>query len=65
MLQNLFSGPVSSKNRMVGAFCGRFAFATATTVEELRNYSKNENTTKGTDSWLSVWKKKSKIVGKV
>ena len=46
---------------MVGAFCGRFAFATATTVEELRNYSKNENTTKGTDSWLSVWKKKSKL----
>lgn len=40
MLQNLFSGPVSSKNRMVGAFCGRFAFATATTVEELRNYYK-------------------------
>lgn len=36
---------------------------------EIRSHVKNrflvEYVTKGTDSWLSVWKKKSKIVGKV
>ncbi|CAH3039121.1 unnamed protein product [Porites lobata] len=37
--------------------CSRFAFATATTIEELKNCSKNENTAKSTDFWLSVWKK--------
>ena len=48
------SGPVS-KTAMVGA-CSTFAFATETTVEELKNCSKNENTAKSTDFWLSVWK---------
>ena len=33
-----------------------FAFATATTVEELKNCSKNENTAKSTGFWLCVWK---------
>ena len=37
--------------------CSRFAFATATTIEELKNCSKNENTAKSTDFWLSVQKK--------
>ena len=33
-----------------------FAFATETTVKELRNCSKNENTAKSTGFWLSFWK---------
>ena len=37
--------------------CSRFAFATTTTIEELKNCSKNENTAKSTDFLLSVWKK--------
>ena len=45
-----------AKTAMAGV-CSRFAFATATTIEELKNCSKNENTAKSTDFWLSVWKK--------
>ena len=40
---------------MVGV-CSTFAFGTETTVEELKNCSKNENTAKSTGFWLSVWK---------
>ena len=36
--------------------CSTFAFATETTVEELKNCSKNENTAKSTGFWLSFWK---------
>ena len=36
--------------------CSTFAVATETTVEELKNCSKNENTAKSTSFWLSVWK---------
>ena len=35
----------------------RFSFATATTVQQLKNSSNNENTVKRTDFWFSVWKK--------
>ena len=35
----------------------RFSLATATTIQELKNSSKNENTVKSTAFWLSVWKK--------
>ena len=45
-----------AKTAMAGV-CSRFAFATTTTIEELRNCSKNKNTAKSTDFWLSVWKK--------
>ena len=38
------------------AVCSTFAFATETTVEELKNCSKNENTAKNTGFRLSVWK---------
>ena len=31
-------------------------FSTETTVEELKNCSKNEDTAKSTSFWLSVWK---------
>ena len=34
-----------------------FAFATETTIEGLKNCSKNENTAKSTGFWLSVWRK--------
>ena len=34
-----------------------FPFATETTIEGLKNYSKNENTEKSTGFWLSVWRK--------
>ena len=44
-----------AKTAMVGV-CSTFAFATETTVEELKNCSKNENTAKSTGFWLSVWK---------
>ena len=44
-----------AKTAMVGV-CSTFAFATETTVEELKNCSKNENTGKSTCLWLSVWK---------
>ena len=40
---------------MVGV-CSTFAFATETTVKELKNCSKNENTAKSTGFWLSVSK---------
>ena len=40
---------------MVG-ICSTFAFATETTVEELKNCPKNENTAKSTSFWLSVSK---------
>ena len=43
------------KTAMVGV-CSTFAFATETTVEELKNCSKNENTAKSTGFWLSVGK---------
>ena len=36
---------------------GRFSFATATTIQQLKNSSNNENTVKSTAFWLSVWKK--------
>ena len=35
----------------------RFSLAPATTIQELKNSSKNENTLKRTAFWLSVWKK--------
>ena len=34
----------------------RFGFASETTIEQLRNYSKNPNTVKSTSFWLKVWK---------
>ena len=36
---------------------GRFSFATATTIKQLKNSSNNENTVKSTAFWLSIWKK--------
>ena len=44
-----------AKTAMVG-ICSTFAFATETTVEELKNCSKNENTAKSAGFWLSVSK---------
>ena len=35
--------------------CSTFAFATETTVDELKNYSKNEKTAESTGFWHSVW----------
>ena len=35
----------------------RFSSATATTIQQLKNSSINENTVKSTAFWLSVWKK--------
>ena len=35
----------------------RFSFATATTIQWLKNSSNNESTLKSTTLWLSVWKK--------
>ena len=34
----------------------RFGFANETTIEQLKNYSKNLNTVKTTSFWLNVWK---------
>ena len=44
-----------AKTAMVGD-CSTFAFATETTVEELKNCSKNQNTAKSIGFWLSFWK---------
>ena len=57
MAQNLdpLRASFEQKHAMVGV-CSTFAFATETTVEELKNCSKNENTAKSTSFWLSVWK---------
>ena len=38
-------------------FTSRFSLATANVIEELKNSSKNENTSKSTLFWLSVWRK--------
>ena len=35
----------------------RFSFATATTIQQLKNSSDSENAVKSTTFWLSVWKK--------
>ena len=43
--------------KMAGALSSRFSLATANITEELKNSSKNENTTKSTLFWLSVWRK--------
>ena len=42
----------------MASVCSTFAFATETTVEEVKNCSKNENTAKSTGFWLSFWKNK-------
>ena len=57
MVQNLdpLRTSFELKTAMVGV-CSTFAFATETTVEELTNCSKNENTAKSTGFWLSVSK---------
>ena len=34
-----------------------FSIATATTIEQLKNSSNNENTIESITLWLSVWKK--------
>ena len=35
----------------------RFSFATATTRQQLKNSSNNENIVKSTTLWLSLWQK--------
>ena len=42
---------------MAGAWSSKFSLATANVIEELKNSSKNENTSKSTLFWLSVWRK--------
>ena len=41
----------------IAGVISRFSFATATTIQQLKNSSNNENTVKRTDFWFSVWKK--------
>ena len=43
-----------AKTAMVSV-CSTFAFATETTVDELKNYSKNEKTAESTGFWHSFW----------
>ena len=43
--------------KMAAAPGRRFSFATDSLIEELKNSSKNENTTKSTLFWQSVWRK--------
>ena len=56
MAQNPALDQFRAKTTMAGV-CSRFAFATATTIEDMKNCSKNENTANSTDFWLAVWKK--------
>ena len=55
MAQMLDPLRTSFEQKPVG-ICNTFAFGTETTVEELKNCSKNENTAKSTGFWLAVWK---------
>ena len=41
----------------MAGFLSTFSFVTATTIQQLKNSSNNENTVKSTTLWLSVWKK--------
>ena len=54
---------------MAGVFSKqRFGFASETTIEELKNVSKNPNTVKSTSFWLNVWEtwcKQKNIVNKI
>ena len=54
---------------MAGVFSKqRFGFASETTIEELKKFSKNPNTVKSTSFWLNVWEtwcKQKNIVNKI
>ena len=54
---------------MAGVFSKqRFGFASQTTIEELKVFSKNPNTVKSTSFWLNVWEtwcKQKNIVNKI
>lgn len=54
---------------MAGVFSKqRFGFASETTIEQLKNYSKNSNTVRSTSFWLNVWKtwcEEKNIVNKI
>ena len=54
---------------MAGVFSKqRFGFASETTIEQLKNFSKNSNTVKSTSFWLNVWKtwcKEKNIVNRI
>ena len=54
---------------MAGVFSKqRFGFAGETTIEELKNISKNQNTVKSTSFWLNGWEKwceQKNIVNKI
>ena len=54
---------------MAGVFSEqRCGFASETTIEELKNFSKNPNTVKSTSFWLNVWEtwcKHKNIVNKI
>ena len=46
----------------------RVGFASETTIEELKNFSKNPNIVKSTSFWLNVWEtwcKQKNIVNKI
>ena len=51
MVENLDPDYFQAKTAIVG-ICSTFAFATESTVEELKNCSKNESTAKSTGFWL-------------
>ena len=55
MLQHLATMKFASET--MAGLLSRFPFATATTIQQLKNSSNNENTVKSTAFWLSVWKK--------
>ena len=54
---------------MAGVFSKqRFGFASETTIEQLKNFSKTSNTVKSTSFWLNVWKtwcKEKNIVNRI
>ena len=49
--------PLIICERNNGRLFKQFSFVTATTIQQLKNSSNNENTVKSTTFWLSVWKK--------
>ena len=47
---------ICKRNKLAGVL-GKFSLATATTIQELKNNSKNKNTVKTTAFWLLVREK--------
>ena len=51
-------GHAENYEQTMASVFSRFSYASATTIQHLKNSSNNENTTRSTAVWSSVWKKR-------